>query len=356
MRYPQASTVKSVLSVPALIAGLLWTHAAPAQTPVIDDATIERNNKRFEAEAKIKTPCAMPKASEGAQLVLLRIDADALSTVTVGSQDVATRTGEIVIEAGREPLYLIVTSLGGPTIWRVSGAVERIERLVLGALRTGPNRGVPGAMPLAGATGVAADRVSFLRHPHCLAVYEPASTWVAIAPSIVQHEIERRPRRGGAFGAVSTISVPSLTIRSASGGKPGRMVVYDRKNSAMVVEGDPSDQVILKGRNDLAEELKLFTPGGVIDVDAGRVVASLPAESYAVLPQQAGLLQLMQSGALERNDDGDFLIQRKIRLPAELNGGHKLILPVGVPEPDGEPAHACIFVEETRTAMKGSRC
>jgi hypothetical protein len=348
--------VKSLLSVPALIAGLLWTHAAPAQAPVIDDATIERDNKRFEAEAKIKAPCAMPKASEGAQLVLLRMDADALSTVTVGSQDVATRTGEIVVEAGREPLYLIVTSMGGPTIWRVSGAVERIERLVLGGLRTGPNRGVPGEMPLAGATGVAADRVSFLRHPHCLAAYESRSTWVAIAPSIVQHEIERRPRIGGSFGEVSRLSVPSLARRSARDGKPVPMIVYDRRNSALLVEGDPSNRILLKGRNDLDEELKLFTPGGVIDVDAGRVVASLPAESYAVLPQQAGLLQLMQSGALERNVDGDFLIQRKIRLPAELNGGHKLILPVGVPEPDGEPAHACIFVEETRTAMKGSRC
>jgi hypothetical protein len=345
-----------LLRVMVLIAGLLSPHMASAQAPPIDDATIERDNKRFEAEAKIKAPCAMPKASDDAQLVLLRIDADALSTVTVGSQDVATRTGEIVIEAGREPLYLIVTSMGGPTIWRLTGAVERIERLVLGGLRTGPNRGVPGEMPLAGATGVASDRVTFLRHPHCLAVYQPGPTWVAMVPSIVQHEIDRRPRSGGSFGTVSTISVPSLTIRSASGGKSAQMVVYDRKNSAMVVEGDPNDRIILKGQNDLGEELKLFIPGGVVNVDAGRVVASLPAETYAVLPQQAGLLQLMQSGALERNEDGDFLIRRKIRLPAELNGGHKLILPAGVPEPDGEPAHACVFVEETQTPIKGSRC
>jgi hypothetical protein len=340
----------------ALIAGLLCPHALSAQAPLIDDATIERDHKRYEAEAKIKTPCAMPKASEQAQLVLLRIDADALSTVTIGSQDVATRTGEIVVEAGREPLYLIVTSMGGPTIWRLSGAVERIERLVLGGLRTGPNRGVPGEVPLTGAIGVAADRVTFLRHPHCLVVYEPSSTWVAVAPSIVQHEIDRRPRIGGSFGEVSRLSVPSLARRSTRNGKPVPMIVYDRKNSAMLVEGDPSNRILLKGRNDLAEELNLFTPGGVVDVDAGRVVASLRAEAYLVLPQQAGLMQLMQLGALERNEDGDFRIQRKIRLPAELNGGHKLILPAGVPEPDGEAGHACVFIEETGKPMHGSHC
>src|SRR5262249_11759563 len=78
----------------ATVAGLLAAPVASAQQrPLIDDATIERDNKRYETEANIKAPCAMPKASDGAKIVLLRIDnADALSTVTVGSQDVATRT------------------------------------------------------------------------------------------------------------------------------------------------------------------------------------------------------------------------------------------------------------------------
>ena len=93
-----------ILAVMARRARSRHQSASAQQQPLIDDATIVRDNKRYEAEANIKTPCAMPKASDGAKIVLLRIDnADALSTVTVGSQDVATRTGEILVEPGREP-------------------------------------------------------------------------------------------------------------------------------------------------------------------------------------------------------------------------------------------------------------
>ena len=340
----------------AMLTGLFAAYSASAQQPpLIDDATIERDNKRYEAEANVKAPCAMPKASDRAKIVLLRIDtADALSTVTVGSQDVATRTGEILIEPGREPLYLVVASMG-PTIWRLTGAVERIEHLVLAGMRTGPNRGVPGEMPLIGETGVAADRITFLRHPHCLLMHQLHSTWVAVAPRIVKHELGRGPATGAAFHEVARVAVPSLAWH-ASRGSSAPMVAYDRSNSATVVEGDPGNLIVLKGQNDLNEELKLFTPGGVVDVNADAVVGSQRPERYAVLPQQAGLLQLMESGALSRNGEGDFLIQRKIRLPAELNGGHKLILLTGVQEPDGEPGHACVLVQETGAPLKGNRC
>jgi hypothetical protein len=346
------STFCSVL----LIVGSICAHPALAQQPPIDEATIERYNRRFEAEAKIKAPCAMPKASDSAKIVLLRVDgAEALSTVTIGSQDVATGTAAIVVEPGREPLYLIVASMS-PTIWRLTGAVERIERLVLASLRTGPNRGVPGEMPLNGATGVASDRITFLRHPHCLSIYQVPSAWVAMAPSIVTYEIGRRPTAGAAFGAIAQVSVPSLAWQSTRRGKTIPMIVYSRSNSGMVIEGDPRDRIIIAGQNDLNEELKLFTPGGVTDIDANAVVASRPPERYAVLPQQAGLLQLLRSGALSRNADGDFLVRREIRLPAELNGGHKLILLRGVPEPAGEPGHVCVLVEETGAPLQGSHC
>jgi hypothetical protein len=337
------------------ISGLSETQPAFAQQPLIDEATIESNNKRFEAEAKVKAPCAMPQVSESAKIVLLRIDhAEAFSTVTIGSQDVATKTGAIDVESGGEPLYLIVVGMG-PTIWRLTGAVERIERLVLAAMTTGPNRAVPGETPLTGAAGIAPGRVAFLRHPHCLSMYERISTWSKVAPSIVKYEMGRGPATGAAFREISRVSVPSLTWQSGRS-KSVPMVAYDKGNSGTVIEGDPTDQIILKGQNDLDEELKLFTPGGVTDVDANAVVASQPVERYEVLPQQAGLLQLLRSDALSRDAKGDFIIRRKIRLPADLSGGHRFLLPPGVPEPDGESGHVCIMVEETGAPLKGSRC
>jgi hypothetical protein len=124
----------------------------------------------------------------------------------------------------------------------------------------------------------------------------------------------------------------------------------------MMVAGDPTSRIIIEGRNDLDEELRIFAPGGVTQIDAQAVVASRPVEPYAVLPQQAGLIQLMQSGALSRDDEGDFIVERKIRLPAELNSGHRFHLRRGIPPPDGDSGRTCILVEDTGAALDGSRC
>jgi hypothetical protein len=334
-----------------LICATVWAPAALAQA--FDEASIERDRKRFEVEAKVKAPCAMPKPSAAAQVVVLNaFDAETLSSVAVGSQDVAVRTAAVVVEPGRAPVYLVLSTMR-PIIWRVTGAVERIERVVLAATSTGPNRGVPGETPLAGATGVQADRVVFLRHPHCFLPLPP-SEWAAHARRTLRHDGINTPSAVAAVGDLSEVSVPSLRAARLRTKRP--MVAYDRKGSHLMIEGDPDGVIVLRGRNDLEQELKLFAPGGVMRLDPSLVVASLPAVAYEVLPQQAGLIQLMQSGALARDDEGDFLVQRKIRLPAELNGGHKLRVLAGVPAPDGDPAHACVMVEDTGAAMTGSRC
>jgi len=73
------------------------------------------------------------------------------------------------------------------------------------------------------------------------------------------------------------------------------------------------------------------------------------AERYEVLPQEAGLIQLVRSGALKQNIGREFLITKKIRMPAGLSGGHlaKFVLLRGVPEPDGDFGHSTVISEET---------
>lgn len=87
----------------------------------------------------------------------------------------------------------------------------------------------------------------------------------------------------------------------------------------------------------------------MIEIDPAKVVSPVPVASYDVLPQQAGLLQLMRSGALTQNRGGEFLIYRKIRYPAGLGGAHSVnfLLLKGVPVPDGDPVHATVISEET---------
>jgi hypothetical protein len=144
-----------LLLIAAALRGSAMSTAIAAEQHILDDVAIESEQNRFESEAGVKAPCEMPRPSEGARVVLLRASAEALSTVTIGSQDVATKTGAIVVEAGEQPLYLIVATLA-PTIWRVSGAVGRIERLVMAAFMMGQNRAVPGQVPLIGETGLQA--------------------------------------------------------------------------------------------------------------------------------------------------------------------------------------------------------
>jgi hypothetical protein len=119
-------------------------------------------------------------------------------------------------------------------------------------------------------------------------------------------------------------------------------------NSTVDIKAGPG-VIVQVGPGDLASEVARFYPGGVVEIDPASVVASRPVERYVVLPNQPGLLQLVQSGALERNNRGDFLIKRQIRFPAELHGAHsaRFLLLRGVPMPEGSPGHSCVILEET---------
>ncbi|QUS39275.1 hypothetical protein RPMA_10830 [Tardiphaga alba] len=95
----------------------------------------------------------------------------------------------------------------------------------------------------------------------------------------------------------------------------------------------------------------------MIEIDATAVVGSEKAENYEVLPQQAGLVQLLQTGALTQNRRGEYIVNRKTRFPAGLGGAHSVTFLVmnGVPYPDGDPGHSCVVVEESGI-KKGATC
>ena len=104
-------------------------------------------------------------------------------------------------------------------------------------------------------------------------------------------------------------------------------------------------------------ELDQYHPGGVVAIDAKTVVASVPAEAYEVLPQEAGLSQLLKSGALSRNGNKEFLINKEMRFPGGLSGAHsvRFLLRRGVPKPSGHPGHSIVMSEETGEQLKFER-
>jgi hypothetical protein len=66
------------------------------------------------------------------------------------------------------------------------------------------------------------------------------------------------------------------------------------------------------------------------------------------------LSQLLKSGVLTRNGQGEYLINKKMRFPAGLTGAHsaKFLLLRGVPKPEGQPGHSRVVSEETGELLK----
>ena len=87
----------------------------------------------------------------------------------------------------------------------------------------------------------------------------------------------------------------------------------------------------------------------VVAVDPTRVVAEAKASGFEVLPQWAGIQQLLASGQLEQVGAGTYRIVKPIaHYPAGLYGALsvRFILAPGVPEPAGNAGHSCFLPNE----------
>jgi Ca2+-binding EF-hand superfamily protein len=303
----------------------------------------EMSDYRTRAE---RAGCEMPMASEKARVILFgSYETETLSNVTLGSQENVVHTGRVNIEPGADPVYVVLTS-HAPTIWQFTGATERVERVVLASQSTGPNRSDPGQRPLAGVTGLGKERVTFFNRPNCLPYfYEVPSAGSFQSVGTVRTGTGKTPEVTSAVYEVRSFAAPSGAFIS----------VKKDKNAEPV---GPANETITNAPNSEAKsDLFRFSPGGVVDIDPQAVVGSAPAQKYEVMPQQAGLVQLLSSGALVRAKGGEYIVKQKTRFPSGLHGAHSVtfLLPTGVPYPDGDPGHSCVVIEETGLT-KGAGC
>ncbi|PAY07632.1 hypothetical protein CK489_18045 [Bradyrhizobium sp. UFLA03-84] len=141
-----------------------------AQRRQFEQAELAR--KRQIAIDAERAACGMPPVSEKAKVVLLgAYQTESLSSVTIGQQDTEVYAGRINVEPGKDPLYLVIASFS-PTIWQFGGAVERIERVVVTSSSNGRSGSDPKQGPVAGVTGIARDRVSFLGRSNCMRYFD----------------------------------------------------------------------------------------------------------------------------------------------------------------------------------------
>jgi Ca2+-binding EF-hand superfamily protein len=339
---------------------------------------LEEARQKAEAarEAKTEAECVMPKASDAAKVVVLSARrAEALSRVALGSQDVVTGTGEIRIEPGDEPLYIVVIT-DEPTIWRVSGAVDRVERLVGAGLSNMAARarvsvlagtitlGAPAvepkkmdATPLIAFSGVPAERVSFVARTTCFKPFiEARSTDAAVSVALVRRHGGKAPSVVVGRYNVGAFVVPSGTIRSGYDDKTQPRLTIIKEFGTVTLRGDTNGVVVQTGPVDLDEDLARSRPGGIVEVDEKAVVAAAPVVRYDLLPGLAGLMQLQNSGAITRDKRGEFVIHRQIRFPAGLSDHPvKFLLLHGVPLPTGDTAGVTVISEDSGEVIRFDR-
>jgi Ca2+-binding EF-hand superfamily protein len=360
----QAARARQLLTIDGASKGVLtlaeYQVAAEALFRQIDadkDGVVSQQELADYGTRAERVGCEMPAASDKAKVVLLSsYETEALSSVALGSQDNVVHAGRVVVESGSEPLYLVIASYS-PTIWQFSGAVERVERLVMTNSRTGPNSGEANQRSLVGATGIAQDKVSFFSKSNCLTYfYEVPSGASLQTAAAIRAGTGKAPGMIAAKYSVAGFNVPSGAIESLRDQRKSPLIIEKTQGTLKVV-GDASNVIVQAGPSRAKDEMYRFSPGGVIEIDPKAVVSSVPATRYEVLPQQAGLVQLLASGALKQNSLGEYIVREKIRFPAGLYGAHSVTFLVmkGTPNPDGDPGHSCVIAEEAGE-RKGSAC
>jgi hypothetical protein len=266
----------------------------------------------------------------------------ALSNVSIGGDDRETSVANLDVAAGTEPLFIVVTSYDA-MVWRVSGATERVAGLFATSVAADPTT----QRPRVGVVGLPRDKVQFAASARCLPYFTDRDLGTAAEPLEVL--FGRKPDAiFGIYGAQS-VRVPSLQHIDATPSWATNI------NLPTTGPGAP-----------MWQELQRFHPAGLASIDPAAVVSPLPVKRYEVLAQQAGLAQLLDEGTLVAtgsshgfNIDGGkmtpftmpsrFLIVRKTRFPAGLNGAHSVtfVLARGVPMPEGSAGHSCVLSEET---------
>lgn len=267
--------------------------------------------------------CDLPKPGARDRVVLVGVhEGSAVSTATVVGQDEETTTTRVVIEPGSEPLYLVLSSFES-VVWRFEGDTARVSRVVLAGVRRH------------GVAGVAAERVTdlsrpvaFLSEASCFVPFTDVPSGEADTARAVVEERLGRPVHVVAGYEPATVTLPA----------------------GIVADEPDSDGPVPPGFAPQEYDTALdFSPGGVVDVDPAVIAASVPADSYEVLPHYFGLAQLIATGVVTVEQDTYVIARPMPRFPAGLTGGRlaRFLLAAGVPMPAGDPGHSCVLSDET---------
>ena len=280
--------------------------------------------------AQLVAPCAWPGLPASAHVAVVTTqDGAALSRVSVAGQDKTTTIVRVNVQAGDEPMHLLLAS-SSPVIWTLEGAVGRVEGIALAGEQAGYASGV---------AGIDKSKVTPLKPGTCFPARGSARKDEATTLAFVQM------LTSAGAGKVDVIASGRKTfIVGAPGGET--LTRPDERPSAP--DGTSPQQW---------KHIVRLWPAGIASIDPGSITATQPVETYDVLPGHAGLAQLVQESVLETEDDRTFAVLKPLRrYPANLDGSMSVIFyqPAAFPLPAGEISGACLLEKETRKVLAGN--
>jgi len=314
------------------------------------DETLDRIAAEAPAPAPTPTECDAPRPREEARLFLLHGQSGrTLTNVHFEplADDHRTMTiSRLHIEAGDRPLYVFVFSYGS-RIWQITGATERIERLVL---QSGAATGV---------IGLDAQQVHFIDGHAC---FRGSIGHTAIDRLITDRQTEtyfgRTPDHIIRYGRTGAWQLPS-----GSPGPQHRMTAQEFTLGGWRYEITPEGIRALEGPDGLSPPsshpvpVRSSRPEHTLEIiDPADVLSPHEVTELEVLPGAFGYAQLLADGRLRRDEDRTFRITAPI--PHFPVGDHLMsgtyLLETGVPLPENLRGHA-VFSEETGACLS-PRC
>jgi hypothetical protein len=234
---------------------------------------------------------------------------NALSSVTPGSDGIVTEVVDIEIGVADKPHYIVLSS-GKPIIWRFTGRIEDISRVVvLGSQFNGATR--------SGVIGVPRDHIVFAKTDF--------------------EKLKSRPRTScdtfyAACEASAYFDIPKADRMQLAGDAPAERYGVDqfverlRGDVIKIPQDGPVEAEKRGGWKQGADGWQSF-PGrhelvggegyiessqnyerGLIKIDAGSVVSQETVRDYSVLPAVAGIRQLLADGSLVGPKDPRFQV------------------------------------------------
>lgn len=321
---------------------LLADQADPQSTTPKPRGTMVIVDDEPEQPPPPKPDCSVPKPSKDGQIIRLGArEGSRISNIAIGGQDDTGYVAVVNIEPGKGPIYIVATNIG-PTIWHFTGVTKRVETVVLAGFtgRGGADRDVSGAV------GVPRKTVRFVVDA-CFGRFSESQRGeqfkrTELSDLVLQH-VGRRPDGHYSAYRFEAIGVPSMVpIQLRATVPPGFRLPETPETAALWYE-----------------HVQHFH-GGLSAFRVKDVVAPHKVEPFVTYPYKAGLIQGIDTGAIEptsvRGWTG-YRILKPWQLPAGLNGGYseRFYPAKGVPMPTGPIGHSSLWNEETGVCLKGCR-